>query len=542
MTYANIEGPMSRAMAGLSERITVGMKMAGMGAAAGGIGGLLQLVLGETLDQIVQILQSIVKILLMLSPIGWMIKFISDVLGAFWRAFQGVTKVWDMIMTSITKMVEPFANLLIPLLLPFLYLFTTLGRIMNIMLLPVFTALMKAFSQTGSSVSKGAEQILKGDLMGGIMTILQGMGKAFGAIKEQLLNVLSPLFDMLAKWLIGFLTIDIETIREVLEKMLGTQLGDAVFGFVKILYMAVSAVAGFISQLVGKETFDKLFGEGKFENISETNKAFGTGTKIASILQGIIGELGKLFDALVMHPAGDLWSGFSNAISGIINALVGTGNLKSMGMSISWDKLTTEQKKTVSYLEALQVGGMPAVFEKLALVVQEFIDNGIKAILAAIINFLANQWATMVTNIGNWATQIGTWYDQIKGTNFLDLATGIIKSLVSDWIAAHPPTVPSHSEISNIAAQTAGGSNQVIEPYKPGPGPYSDFILRPGAQPVAFSSGDTITGTKSGSGGSTVNNYYINSNSDRQTVDLIKKTIEEVNSRTSRYGYFQQGR
>ena len=71
MTYGKIESGLNKALKEMTDKMTGSMKGVGLaGADAAGIGTILQLVLGEALDEIVSILQSIVKLLLMLSGIG----------------------------------------------------------------------------------------------------------------------------------------------------------------------------------------------------------------------------------------------------------------------------------------------------------------------------------------------------------------------------------------------------------------------------------------------------------------------------------------
>ena len=244
----------------------------------------IKAVIGEALDELVSILQSLIKVIPPILGIFLVIKVIADVLGAFTRSFQNIGKIWDLIMTLIAKIYEPFANLLLPPLLPLLYLFTTIGRVMNLMLMPVFMALMKAFSQTQGGMQSAAMKFMTGDTMGGIQDILAAFGTAILSVKDQVMETLTPLFSRMADWIRGFLTLDLGAIHNTINELLGNQLGGYVNGFIDVLYKGISAIAGFVSQLVGKDTFDKVFGKGEFDKISKMNEGFKTGADIASVL------------------------------------------------------------------------------------------------------------------------------------------------------------------------------------------------------------------------------------------------------------------
>ena len=324
MSYQMLTKPLEDMMLKFTEKISSGMKESGMGAAGAGIGAILQLVLGEALDQMVSILQNIVKILLMILGIGIPLKIIADTISAFMNAFNAVGKVWDDIFAMITKMVQPFANLIIPLLIPFLYLFGTIARILNLALLPFFTAMMKIATALGQNMS-GTITTVMGDVMQGnfgkaITDLIAGLGNSFKEMANQITTEISPLLTLLAKFIMDFLTLNLDDVHKVIDDLLGKQLGDMVNALIDILYKAVSAIAGFIAQIIGKDAFDKMFGAGAFDNVVNTNSAFAAGKGAAETLQLFIKGIGDFADYI---SKGDFGSAFKTVAGLLATAVYG---------------------------------------------------------------------------------------------------------------------------------------------------------------------------------------------------------------------------
>ena len=355
-------------------------KLSGGGDAAGIIT-ILATLFGDSFTELINILQSIVKILLAMTGILMVLRIISDVISAVWNAFGNLEKIWGAVMMLISKMVSPFVNLLIPLLVPFLYLFGTIGRVLNLMLMPLFTIMMKAFSALGKSgtMQTATTQIMGGDLVGGIMTIISGLGDVFNSLKDQIMTVLQPLFDMLAGWIMSFLTLDIEGIKKTLNGILGKDLGGMIGWLIEIFWKVGSALMGFVSQLMGANSFNQMLGSdavkklslaretemapllksreetvalpdntlgkketlaaidkqladisasydkqlsamsGSFENIQTTNSAFKTGAGIGAAVQEFLGIFGKIIETLK-----GLWAQLSDWLVALVNDPIGT--------------------------------------------------------------------------------------------------------------------------------------------------------------------------------------------------------------------------
>ena len=474
-------------------------KLAGGGDAAG-ITTIIATLLGDTFNEIVNILQSIMKILLAMFGILMVVRVISDVISAIWNSFGNLEKIWSTVMTLISKMVSPFVNLLIPLLVPFLYLFSTLGRILNLMLMPLFTLMMKAFSALGQNgtITKASTQIMGGDILGGLGTLFEGMVSVFNTLKAQITTTLTPLFNALTGFIVSFLTLDLNSVHNVINNLLGSQLGSVINGFIDIVYKGISAIAGFIAQLVGKGSFDKMFGSGEFDKISKSNSGFQVGVDVASTLQQIWTALNEFLASLLKDPPATLYKTFKDTFDGFIeqaNRLV----LAATGIDVKklWDDITAEWKK-VSVSIGIAKDTMFGADDK----------SGV--------------FGSVSDALGSLAKALKNWADLINGVNPAVMLANAISALM-DWLKA------------------------LNKPGGDGTPPHNDFIWRANGGATSFSPDDTIIGVKDpsalggGSGGSTIINNYINGNGDKFLENTMVQIIEKYNSGTSRYGYFQKG-
>ncbi|MCK9603015.1 MAG: hypothetical protein M0R66_01340 [Candidatus Omnitrophica bacterium] len=576
LTYSAIERPLNEAFVKLSKGLEGAMKSAGLGAAAGGLGAILQLVLGEALDELVRGIQSIVKLLLFVAPpfLGVLLK-IFDVLSAFWDGFRNVGKVWGAILSSISRMVEPFANLLIPLMLPFLYMFTAIGRVLNLMLLPVFTAMMKAFSEAGQQIStlilnfaENPEALFEalGDV---INAFLVSFGKAFDAVRERLTQTLMPLFDALAAWIASFLTLDLGKVHEVVNNLFGNQLGSVVNKLIDVFYYAASAIMGFVAQIVGKDLFNQIFGVGQFEKIAATNKGFEAAANVAKLLQEIWGQLNDWVVRLRENPIGTIWNTLTEALSSIAGALkklfFGVGT-QLQGTESMWEKFkagsavtpTLETGLTKPPEETLQeifvkeglIGAINKLVEDFSgFNVTQFWTDILRPALQSLVDAIKN---AMIDAFGEDGKG-GAWNDLIDALG--DKNSGVIGALteLTQAINVAKNRIPALLRaailgflVSGIpgamaAAATSAGAGMTEE--------QTDFISRPGQRATRFSSSDTIVGIKNPSmlGGNTVtviNN--IQGNGDQFLENKIrvvaKQVFEQENARTSRTGFYQLGR
>jgi len=346
--------------------------------------------------------------------------------------------------------------------------------------------MMKAFAPSGEVMQKVMGKIMGGDLFGGIAIVVKDVGGKLIAMKDQIAGVLIPLFQMFAGWIKSFLLLDFDKIREVLSSLLGDQLGGVITLLIQIIHGAISAVIGFIAQFAGAERFDKLFGEGEFENIKETNKGFEVGVGIAEVLQGLI-----------------------DAILGFIALLV-------------------------EFKEAYDTGGITGLLGLLAEKLTQwivFVFDTFYAMFTNTIIPLFLEWIAdnVIPNakeaIEKFTKAIGDLADKITNFNLV----GYIKNKMDQLISSlKDPT-------QYVIGETLGmwGS------------PLDDFIMRPGQGAASFSPDDTIIGVKDPStlGESGGNNYTINiyGNGDRAIGEMVKKAIEDVNSKSSRFGFFQRG-
>lgn len=265
-----------------------GEKSGGGGKGGGDILVILQMIFGTLINNLGKIVQTVVTLFPVIMFISLIIKILADTVSAFWGAFRNVTRVWDGIFQLISKIVEPFVNLLIPILIPVLQLLGIMARIVNAVMMPIFALLMKAFSPKGDTMQAAFKQIMGGDLFGGLLTILKGVTESFLGLKDKIMSQVMVAFDLVKSWLLSFLTIDLSVIHEIINNLFGKDLGGVINLLIDTIYNTISALIGFVAQIAGKANFDKLFGEGKFDEIKSKNEGFGAGADVAKAMQDFI--------------------------------------------------------------------------------------------------------------------------------------------------------------------------------------------------------------------------------------------------------------
>lgn len=464
------------------------------GAKGGGdIAAALQMVLGPMIEDFAKLVQTTIMLLGPILIIATVVKILADIIGAFWNAFRNVTKVWSAILTLISKLVEPFVNLLIPLMIPVLQLLGIMARLVNTLLMPIFTLLMKAFTPGGNVLQTAMKQILGGDVLGGIMTILTAVGQQFLKVKDQLVQQLMPVLEMVKNVFLSFLTLDLNKIHDVVNNLFGKDLGNVINGLIDAIYFAISAVIGFASQLAGKGNFDKIFGTGQFDKIKESNKGFGAGVDIASKVQ-------------------DVWNVLTD-LAGRVGEFITT----------HWGNLVK--------------------------VVADLVDNILPKLGKTVGDFIDNQWA-------NWSNFIQTQIIPVLGSLYSDInefrwtqltnlktAVSTLSNAINSWSKIDFKSILNDAAKAAANAMSLGQAENIGKMFS---SEQQDFVFRPGQGVAAFSPQDTIIGVKDasalgGKGGTINNHYYINGNGDQFLENKIKDVIRQNESTQSRYGYYQKG-
>jgi len=385
-------------------------KAAGGAAKSGGAAsGIMQNAVQGALGDAIGAVDKSIKLLMMLNPIGASLIIINKTLGALIAGiesgFTPLLKVIGAIGKMLGLIIMPFANLLIPLLLPVLQLLKPVVTFLNIFLKPLFAMLMKASKDV---VPQIIQQLMGGDILGALGTFMDFVITQLQVIFDYLRPMLEAALQALISAVYSFLTIDFEQVKSVLVNLLGEDLGDVVTNFIKVLHGAVSAVMGFVSQLVGGGVFDSLFGEGEFENIKETNQGFKIGTEVGEVLQGLWDQLNAFLGSLEENPISTLWGIFAGAIE------------------LAAQMLTDFQEK-----------GLIGVVEELVETIQMWINTAIQKAIDAITSFLSKQWPDLLDALGDESSgmigAINKWADKLNRMNIAD----IIEEVVEDWLGGH---------------------------------------------------------------------------------------------------------
>ena len=542
-----------------------------VGAIVGVLAGVILAALGDIVANIIRLFTELGKMVSIFSGIGLALRLILDVIGAFWDGFKTVTKVWNMMLEMIAKLVEPFVNLLLPLMLPVLQLLAIMARLINMLIMPIFAALMKLSSGLMSAIGGIAQKFLSGDFSGALSDLFTALKPLVDALAGYLNQLIATYLPGFIQAILDFLTIDMDKVKTVLEQYLGKDFGDAVFFAINLFHYLASALAGIIAQLVGGDAFNKIFGEGQFENIQKTNEGFKKGISLGTTLQGLYTQLNDFLTALIANPIATIWNLLTSTITSVVNALMGVApTTPRFGHGQSYEE------------EAKEKTGLIASIVNTALNVYNFgkslIDywtNTLKLALDALVTYwndtllpnLSAAWLLMFGADGKGG-KFKTWCDDVdtlagailKWANEMNAVENNpvayfkkkIDEAIANWIAGQQTATPTLGPTSGTITDT-GETPQIPGPgnfwhgYTPPPTPTTstDFISRPGHGVQNFSPLDTIVGVQNPSalgGGSTTYNINIYGNGDRAIADIVKKAVEDVNARSGRTGYFQLGR
>jgi len=514
-----------------------------------------QAVLGDSLNEAISILQNIAKFIIMFLGTGLLIKVIADVLTAMWGGFKSLTKVWGGILAMITKMVEPFVNLVIPLLLPFLRIMSLMAKMINMTIMPIFNAMMKAFAPKGEVMTAAMDKIMGGDIMGGIGIVLADTANTFMEMRDEIKAKLMPLFEMLGGWIMSFLTMDLTEVHNTINELLGDQLGTVVNMFIDMLYFGISAITGFIAQLVGAENFNKVFGEDAFKDVEETNKGFAAGVNIGEVLQGLWTELDNFLTAIIENPVGTLWTLFTDTLNNLITAFSELVFGVKGGKEFSYEEVMSGAAEPKAAPSGERPGDLTQIMRDEGLIgainkivsditgvdFKKMWDDHLQPAFTALAlavntaittafgeNGEGGVWGDFVTAMGSKNSgligALNAWTDNMLG--FANPAQYLMDA-ISDWVSK---------------AFSEGGDDAKDEGYTL---VNQDFISRPGQGTSHFSPDDTIIGIKDpsklGGGGGNTYNITVVGNGEREIGELVKKVIEDFNSTASREGNYQRG-
>lgn len=148
----------------------------------------------------------------------------NKLLSGILEGFKGVGMVLTMIGKMLGMMVMPFANLLIPMLLPLLYFLTPVAKQLNVMLKPLFDAMMKNASGT-----KSQTEVL-GGLVGAKLgpSAQMGFESTYGALNQgmptlenltKMWGLVTSAFELLMKALAGIISMWRITLGRSLESV-----------------------------------------------------------------------------------------------------------------------------------------------------------------------------------------------------------------------------------------------------------------------------------------------------------------------------------
>jgi hypothetical protein len=306
--------------------------------------------------------------------------------GIMW-GFSGLMKAVNILGKVIGAIIRPFADLLIPVVILLARLLMPVAKILRLILMP-FYKLINMINQgiykliaslVGSAMSMVAENPL-----GAILFILNPV---LAMMIDQFIKTIPYIrqaFEWVAQMIVSFLTFNLSDLTANIEKWFGPLAGGVINAFVKAIYFCMSAVMGFAAQLVGKDTFNQIFGAGQFDKISEMNTGFATGKDIAATLQGLYTAITSLTAMILTNPLGTM----VNLITVVIMAFLDA--LQFITETILKIALQTIGGDMVSAILRFAKGLVDAVIKILPA-----IANGFNLLIKSLVGFSVGLWRVL---------------------------------------------------------------------------------------------------------------------------------------------------
>ena len=197
------------------------------------------------------------------------------------NALAPLMRVVGAISKLISLMVMPFANLLIPLLLPILYFLAPIVKFLSIQLRPLFVKLMENAKSMAKGMAGSANEIMSG-AGSGITSLIGNLGDMVSGF----FDAIKPYVTGFVEWLIKFLeTIDLKKVLDSIWKLVSdtlTKIWDTIAPSLGLIW---DKIAPWL-----EENFPDLL---KLANdiwafVGEAKKAFGAGP--GGLIDGVVAQ------------------------------------------------------------------------------------------------------------------------------------------------------------------------------------------------------------------------------------------------------------
>lgn len=525
-----------------SSKISVPMGGAGSGGGMGGAAGFLGDVVKGMGKGLAQGVMAGGGIALGLAVTNKLLEIITN-------AMQGIARVVSAIQKVIEAALTPLMNLMFPLLIPILTGIAPLVRVMNLLFRPVLQKMMEGMK--AGMEAKGPLGAFTGALGAGIeamaeltynifTTAIYAIGQIFMDVVITPLQAIIVMLGIMAKMIAGlfvpilsFIGIDTTGLMEGITAGIGDVVVNLVSGLevfkqlnqVFLELQAAQSIQAFSNIMTGLET-----------PVLEMNNAL---TLTQGILVGMAGaispetaanltsgfkainttteSLKTLFAALPTDDMNEKFTIFNDTFKTFVdNIIAGKDPVTAYSDAVksSWEAATTADTNISKLSESMNgISSAQAVSE-------------IAKLQAAMDSLHAPEGAGEGST-GGWASGdwAGGFSDMLSGgggfrggATLMDRVMTGIGGAFLGGLALGP--------VGAVAGGLLGASNPVKA------GAFGDFIMRPGQEPVAFSSGDTVIGTKNPEGGKIEINMPINiQGQSGLTQGQIDKILQEVNYR-----------
>lgn len=519
--------------------------------------GILVDALNPILEPLMDIVHVLVKILGTLVGIWVVAELLGFIAKGLNAGFSSLSKILNVLTALIGKMVEPFVNLLMPLLVPVLFALGMAAKLINTIMRPLFVLMMKVFSGGfGQSLGKLMAQYMTGEI--DMVGFMSGIGSLIVEGITQVVNTpefanamafINNLIKQMIEVFLAFLSLDFANVELWLSKFIPADIASALTILMKAMHYVASGLIGFISQLLGKDMFNEFAnqidddtGELKdtFAEIQEMNKGFADGVKFASVLQDLWKQLDDFLTALKNDPIAALWTLFTTTLNDLI------GGLKTMffGTPKKTDPYDVFGKGT-SFLPDYERPSLLGDVEEEKSLEDIYAEEGLIGVV--------NQMVVELSGIdfSKFWDDITTFWTNTLKPALESMTTAITDFLKDEW-NAEDGLKKSIQKLGDAAAKLAslmssiskgdllGAAIKVVD--------VDDAVITPGGQVIRTDPADYLFATKhperlggAGNISVTINVNGATNLNESQFKRAVQNAMEEAMANTSRSGVFQRG-
>lgn len=444
------------------KRMSVGVgKIEGAGAKAGqegliaGVGsavtGLAEVIVGAITGAITGLANIIVAgFLAVLTAVG--VAVIVEILKGIADAMKGLTQAISVMGMLIGQIIRPFLDLLIPFFMALNILLLPLVRWMNLLMRPVFQALMEYMKENVGKVQKGEmkiEDFFTGYVVAGLLATVGVVTEALGKLGDALhigewgknlwqliTEKIPPAIGSFWDWLKGYLPPVVGNLGDWIIKTVPKAIGDVWSWLTDLVPKPTEDVWAWLGRIVGKVSgtiWDFLK-----EHIPGLDLVSGYITTIGSVITGLKDKWDNDWGPAIEKIISDIKSKIEEWKSRI-GALIEDLNKKWEGWKTLIEKAILDTCASLGFLTA-PILGLKKIFEDTASGISKAWEDW-KTKTETNVNILINAFKSLISPISDLKSAIDSIVSYIRGL-----------------IASIPDVGGGASNVANAIGNAVGGA------------------------------------------------------------------------------------